>query len=127
MLGLNRVLPFIHGNAALWLPAELAPRLATLRSDIASLSEHDTHLARQVQFLMDSTVGLIKFDQNNIIKVLAVVSTIGVPPTLIASVYGMNFEHMPELKLAYAYPMALLAILLSAFLPLLWFRRRGWL
>ena len=80
-----------------------------------------------MQFLLDATLGFINIAQSHIIKVLAVVGTVGVPPTLIASIYGMNFEGMPELHLSWGYPMALGLIVLSAVIPLLWFRRRGWL
>ena len=76
--------------------------------------------------LLDATLSLINVEQNNIIKVLTVVSVVGVPPTLIASMYGMNFKMMPELEWVWGYPYALTLIALSAILPLLWFRRRGW-
>ena len=71
-------------------------------------------------------MGLINIDQNNIIKVLTVVSVVGVPPTLVASIYGMNFKNMPELEWAWGYPYGLTVIVLSALLPLLWFKWRGW-
>jgi magnesium transporter len=85
------------------------------------------HLNGKMQFLLDATLGLINTTQNNIIKVLTVVSVVGVPPTLVASIYGMNFKDMPELNWAYGYPYGLTVIVLSAVLPLLWFRIRGWL
>jgi magnesium transporter len=80
-----------------------------------------------MQFLLDATLGLINNTQNNIIKVLTVVSVVGVPPTLVASIYGMNFKSMPELNWNYGYPYGLTMIVLSAVLPLIWFRIRGWL
>jgi magnesium transporter len=102
------------------------PRLETLRQDVASLNDYDAHLLNKVQLLLDATLGLINIDQNNIIKVLTIVSVVGVPPTLVASMYGMNFKHMPELDWAWGYPYGLALIVLSAILPLLWFKWRGW-
>jgi magnesium transporter len=95
--------------------------------DIASLNDYETHLTNNVQLLLDATLGLISIEQNNIIKVLTIVSVVGVPPTLVASMYGMNFRHMPELDWAWGYPYGLILIALSAILPLLWFKLRGWL
>jgi magnesium transporter len=126
LLGIARIVPFVLTLAADWLPHELKPRLETLRQDIASLNDYDAHLLSKVQLLLDGTLGLINIDQNNIIKVLTIVSVVGVPPTLVASMYGMNFEHMPELHWAWGYPYGLALIVLSAILPLLWFKWRGW-
>ena len=125
--GAGRIVAFVQAAAHDRLPPELLPRLRTLRQDIVSLNDFSGHLNNKVQFLLDATLGFINIAQSHIIKVLAVVGTVGVPPTLIASIYGMNFEGMPELHLSWGYPMALGLILLSAIVPLLWFRRRGWL
>ena len=119
-------MPFISTLAADWLPPEVKPRLETLRQDVASLNDYDAHLVNKVQLLLDATLGLINIDQNNIIKVLTIVSVVGVPPTLVASMYGMNFKNMPELAWAWGYPYGLTVIALSAILPLLWFKWRGW-
>jgi len=97
-----------------------------LRQDVASLNDYDAHLVSKVQLLLDTTLGLINIDQNNIIKVLTIVSVVGVPPTLVASMYGMNFKYMPELEWAWGYPYALAVIALSAIMPLLWFKWRRW-
>jgi magnesium transporter len=126
LLGIARIVPFVSTIAADWLPPELKPRLETLRQDVASLNDYDAHLLNKVQLLLDATLGLINIDQNNIIKVLTIVSVVGVPPTLVASMYGMNFEHMPELHWAWGYPYGLALIAFSAILPLLWFKWRGW-
>jgi magnesium transporter len=126
LLGIARIVPFVLTLAADWLPPEVKPRLETLRQDVASLNDYDAHLLNKVQLLLDATLGLINIDQNNIIKVLTIVSVVGVPPTLVASMYGMNFEHMPELHWAWGYPYGLALIVLSAILPLLWFKWRGW-
>jgi magnesium transporter len=127
LLGIGRITPYVGSLAADWLPAEVKPHIETVRQDIASLSDYDMHLVNKVQLLLDATLGLINIEQNNIIKVLTVVSVVGVPPTLVASMYGMNFRHMPELDWAWGYPYGLALILLSAIGPLLWFKWRGWL
>jgi magnesium transporter len=127
LLGLGRIVPYVASLGADWLPEPVKPRLESLRHDIASLSDYDTHLTNKVQLLLDATLGLINVDQNNIIKVLTIVSVIGVPPTLVASMYGMNFKHMPELDWLWGYPWALMLMVLSAALPWLYFKRKGWL
>src|ERR1700687_718311 len=98
--------------AADWLPKALVPRLETLRQDIASLNDFDTHLNDKLQFLLDATLGFVNIAQNNVMKVLTVVSVAGVPPVLIAGIYGMNFKIMPELgwTLGYPYSLALMAL-----------------
>jgi magnesium transporter len=126
LLGLARIVPYVASTGAVWIPEPVTRRLDTLRHDIASLSDYDTHLVNKVQLLLDATLGLINAEQNNIIKVLTVVSVVGVPPTLVASIYGMNFKYMPELDWAWGYPAGLLLIALSAVAPLIWFKWRGW-
>ena len=127
LLGFGRMVPYVVNHGASWLSDEVRPHLETLRQDIASLNDYDAHLTNNVQLLLDATLGLINVEQNNIIKVLTIVSVVGVPPTLVASMYGMNFKFMPELDWAWGYPYALVLIVVSAVLPLLWFKLRGWL
>jgi magnesium transporter len=127
LLGVGRIVPYTAQVAAPWIDRDLRDRMKSIRQDVASLSDYDMHLNGKMQFLLDATLGLINTTQNNIIKVLTVVSVVGVPPTLVASIYGMNFKDMPELNWAYGYPYGLTVIVLSAVLPLLWFRIRGWL
>ena len=126
LLGIGRMVPYVESLGAAWLPEGVKPRLETVRHDLHSLSDYDVHLVNKVQLLLDATLGLINVEQNNIIKVLTIVSVVGVPPTLVASMYGMNFKDMPELSWAWGYPYALALIALSAVGPLLWFRWRGW-
>jgi len=126
LLGLGRIIPFVLANAA-WITPDQKTRFKTLRADIASLTDYDGHLAGKVQFLLEATLGFIGIEQNNIIRVLTVVSVVGVPPTFFASMWGMNYKAMPELDWAWGYPMALSVIVLSAVLPIVWFRVRGWL
>ena len=126
LLGIARIVPFVAGAGDAWVPAETKLRLETVRHDLASLSDYDAHLVNKVQLLLDATLGLINIEQNNIIKVLTIVSVVGVPPTLVASMYGMNFKHMPELDWAWGYPFGLALIAISAIAPILWFKWRGW-
>ena len=126
LLGVNRIVHFVAEAAEGWIPKPLRPRFKTLWKDVASLTDYDAQLTNKVQFLLDATLGFISIEQNNGIKVLTVVSVVGVPPTLTASIYGMNFEHMPELAWEYGYLFGLTSIALSAILPLLWFKWRGW-
>jgi len=95
--------------------------------DIESLDGHTSFLFDKVNFLMDATVGFININQNKIIKIFSVASVAFLPPTLIASLYGMNFALMPELQWRFGYPFAIALMAASAVAPLLYFRRRGWL
>ena len=95
--------------------------------DIDSLDSHTTFLFDKINFLMDATVGFININQNKIIKIFSVASVALLPPTLIASIYGMNFQYMPELSQKWGYPFALVLMIASAVGPMWYFRRRGWL
>lgn len=99
----------------------------TVTADLASLSDHASFLSGKVSFLLDATLGMINNEQNAIIKILSVAALVLLPPTLVAGVYGMNFEVMPELKWVHGYPWALGLMVVSAVLPYVVFRRRGWL
>jgi magnesium transporter len=125
-LGVARIAPYVEATAE-WLPKSVAGRLHSLHKDISSLNEFSTHLTDKVQFLMDATLGLINISQNSLIKVLTVVSIVGIPPTLIAGIYGMNFHNIPELSWAYGYPYSWGLMIASAVLPLILFRFKGWL
>jgi magnesium transporter len=102
-------------------------RLKLLARDVRSLEDHVAFLSNKILFLLDATLGLISVDQNEVIRVLTVVATFFFPPTLIGTIYGMNFEFMPELDWSFGYPAAILLMLASAILPYLYFKRRGWL
>ncbi len=95
--------------------------------DIDSLDSHTAFLFDKTNFLMDATVGFISINQNKIVKLFSVASVALLPPTLIASIYGMNFVHMPELNWGFGYPMAIGMMLVSVGVPIWLFRRRGWL
>lgn len=99
----------------------------TMWRDVQSLLDHANFLSGKITFLLDATLGMINIEQNAIIKIFSVVAVIFLPPTLVASIYGMNFHVMPELDWPFGYPLALLLMLVSAALPYLYFKRRGWL
>ncbi len=102
-------------------------RIEIAHRDVSSLMEHMRFLSQRIAFLLDATLGMISTEQNQIIKLFTVASVMLMPPTLIASIYGMNFKHIPELESLWGYPMALFAMMLSALVPFIYFRRKGWL
>jgi magnesium transporter len=95
--------------------------------DIDSLENHTAFLFDKINFLMDATVGFINLNQSKIIKIFSVVSVALMPPTLLASVWGMNYKHMPELDATWGYPMAMIAMVISAIIPLWYFHHKGWM
>ena len=109
------------------LDAEQFEEARQIQRDLDSLDSHTTFLFDKINFLMDATVGFININQNKIIKIFSVASVALLPPTLIASIYGMNFRNMPELEHPLGYPFALVLMLASALLPMWYFRKRGWL
>jgi magnesium transporter len=127
LAGLDRLVTFLTSVTTGRLTKEQKAALKTLTRDLRSLNEQAGFLSHEANFLLDATLGLINIEQNAIIKIFSVVSVALMPPTLIASAYGMNFQYMPELEWKLGYPMAILAMVLSAVLPLWYFRRRGWL
>ena len=99
----------------------------TLEHYLESLSDHSSFVSQKVTFLLDATLGMINIEQSNIIKIFSIAAGVFLPPTLIASIYGMNFSFMPELRWTYGYPFAGVLMLASALLPFWYFKRRGWL
>jgi magnesium transporter len=95
--------------------------------DIDSLENHTAFLFDKINFLMDATVGFINLNQSKIIKIFSVVSVALMPPTLLASIWGMNYKHMPELDTTWGYPMAIGAMIVSAIIPLVYFHSKGWM
>jgi magnesium transporter len=95
--------------------------------DVETLMSHTTFLFDKINFLMDSTQGFINIAQNKIIKIFSIAAVVFLPPTLVASIYGMNFQHMPELDLKLGYPGALVLIVLAGIAPYWFFKRKGWL
>jgi len=125
MMDTRRALSFMMRSKM--LHAEQFEDARQILRDIDSLDSHTAFLFEKINFLMDATVGFININQNKIIKIFSVASVALLPPTLIASLYGMNFKFMPELDWQLGYPYALGLMLASALLPMWYFRRRGWL
>jgi magnesium transporter len=129
LVGIGRLLMFLGqaGTTNTKTAKDLRTRLRTMTRDVRSLTEHASFLSGKINFLLDATLGMINIEQNAIIKIFSVVAVVFLPPTLIASIYGMNFTFMPELAWPLGYPVAIALMLGSALAPLLYFRRRGWL
>lgn len=106
---------------------ELRQRIRLVQRDATSLGDHAIFLSGKITFLLDATLGLINLEQSQIIKIFSVAAVVFLPPTLVASIYGMNFDYMPELHWLLGYPWALGLMVLSALLPFVYFKRRGWL
>jgi magnesium transporter len=125
----SRLLGFLRASARLREEANDGPRnhLASLAADTASLIDHSGFLADNLTFLLDASLGLISVEQNAAMKLFSWAALVFLPPTLVAGLYGMNFEHMPELDWLYGYPFALTLMLLSAVFPLWFLHRRGWI
>jgi magnesium transporter len=111
-----------RGNAK-----ELRGRVKTLEHYLDSLGDHASFLSQKVTFLLDATLGMINIEQSNIIKIFSIAAGVFLPPTLIASIYGMNFRFIPEFNWPWGYPFALVLMVASALLPFWYFKRRGWL
>ena len=125
--GLERLVAYVSALAATGKDKSLRERLRLVEKDLASLGKHTGSLEGKVTFLLDTVVGLVSVEQNGIIKIFSVAAVAFMPPTLVASIYGMNFVHMPELQWLLGYPMALGLMVLSAVLPLAFFRYKKWL
>ncbi|CAA7617705.1 magnesium transporter CorA family protein [Magnetospirillum sp. UT-4] len=127
ILGLRRIVAFLPTAADTLGVRDAGTRIKTIGRDVQSLSEYADFLNNKIAFLLNATLGMISIQQNNIIKLFSVVAVLFLPPTLVASIYGMNFHFMPELDKAWGYPFALLAMLAAALLPYWIFKRKGWL
>ena len=126
LLGLQRIITYTMETCRTWDETDFLDRLSTARHDLQSLIEHETHLSDKAQFLLDANLGFINTEQNDIFKVLTIVSVVGIPPTFFASMWGMNFHDMPELAWPHGYFIGLGIIAASTLVPILWFKWRGW-
>jgi magnesium transporter len=117
---------YVTTNAAPYLDADMGKKLKSLQGDIDSLKDYEMVLADKIHFLLDATLGLTNVEQNNIFRILTVVSVVGIPPTFFASMWGMNFKNIPEYDWSHGYQFGLCVIALSAIIPFVWFKRRGW-
>jgi magnesium transporter len=128
LVSIGRLVLFLANEAdAMKWPKEMRTQLKSMQRDVQSLSDHATYLANKVTFLLDAMIGVMSVEQNNIIKLFSVAAVVLMPPTLIASIYGMNFKHMPELDWTFGYPMALVLMLIAAILPYWFFKWKKWL
>ncbi|MER9414474.1 magnesium/cobalt transporter CorA [Mesorhizobium sp. M0306] len=128
LISLQRLAGFLaHASTQTKMSKDTRARIKTLSRDVLSLADHATFLSQKISFLLDATLGMISIEQNAIIKIFSVAAVIFLPPTLVASIYGMNFDIIPELKWHFGYPFAIGMMVLSAILPFWYFRRRGWL
>ncbi|MGC2218631.1 MAG: CorA family divalent cation transporter, partial [Pseudolabrys sp.] len=127
-VSVGRLLLFLANEAdnMKW-PKDRRAQLQSMLRDVGSLSDHATYLTNKITFLLDAMLGVVNIQQNNIIKIFSVAAVVLMPPTLVASIYGMNFRHMPELDWIGGYPFALILMLFAAALPYLYFKWRKWL
>ena len=125
--GLARIFAFVALDDRIEKQPETREHLNSLARDAQSLITHNQAVAASIDFQLSAALGLINIEQSSIIKIFSVAAVAFLPPTLIASIYGMNFDHMPELPQVWGYPAALVAMLISAILPLAWFKKQGWL
>ncbi len=127
ILGIKRMAAFVpHADAALGVDGAMA-RLETIGHDLQSLAEHIDFMSHKITFLLDATLGMISIQQNQIIKLFTIMSVLFLPPTLVASWYGMNFKIMPELQWEFGYAYAIALAVLAALVPYWLFKRKGWM
>jgi magnesium transporter len=126
LLVLQRAVPFVNEHGDGWLEVAVKARLKMAGNDVLSLNDYEVHLTDKIQFLLDAALGFINTEQNDLFKVLTIASVVGIPPTFIASMYGMNFHNMPEYSWAYGYQWGLFLIVLSTVTPIIWFKIKGW-
>ena len=126
LLSFGRIVSFVKLGGSDRLRGGAAGRLKSIERDIRSLGAFEGQLEQQIAFLHEATLGLINIEQNAIIKVFSIAAVLFLPPTLVGTVYGMNFQVMPELDWRFGYPFALATMAISAALPYWWFKRKGW-
>lgn len=128
LVSIGRLISFVlvETDAGRW-SKEQKVQFKTQQRDVISLTDHASYLSNKITFVLDAMLGVVNLEQNNIIKLFSVMAVVLMPPTLIASIYGMNFRRMPELEWPFGYPLALLAMLLAAVLPYMLFKWKRWL
>jgi magnesium transporter len=129
LVSIGRVISFLTvetDTAGRWSKEQKA-QFKTLQRDIQSLTDHASYLSNKITFVLDAMLGVVNLEQNNIIKLFSVMAVVLMPPTLIASIYGMNFKLMPELDWPHGYPMALIMMLFAAIFPYMFFKWKKWL
>lgn len=128
LVSIGRVVTFLSAivEGVKW-SKDMREQLKTMQRDVASLTDHASYLASKITFVLDAMLGVVNLEQNNIIKLFSVMAVVLMPPTLIASIYGMNFKVMPELEWVHGYPMALVMMLCAAIVPYYLFKLKKWL
>jgi len=128
LVSIGRVVTFLSAvmEGVKW-SKDMREQLKTMQRDVASLTDHASYLSNKITFVLDAMLGVVNLEQNNIIKLFSVMAVVLMPPTLIASIYGMNFKMMPELEWVHGYPMALVMMLMAAVLPYFLFKWKKWL
>lgn len=124
---LSRLLIFASGSAPVMGSPGCQEKLETLRQDLASVTDYASYLSANITFLLDAALGMINIEQNSIIKFFSVAAVIFLPPTLVASYFGMNFRHMREFGWQFGEAVALALMIVSIVIPMLWFKKKGWL
>jgi magnesium transporter len=128
LVSIGRVLLYLANEAdAMKWPKEMRSQLKTMQRDVQSLSDHASYLGNKITFLLDAMLGVMSVEQNNIIKIFSIAAVVLLPPTLVATIYGMNFKNMPELSWEYGYPLALVLMVVAAILPYFFFKWKRWL
>jgi magnesium transporter len=128
LVSLGRLLLFLANEAEgmRWLK-DVRLQLVSMQRDVQSLSDHATYLSNKITFLLDALLGVVTLEQNNVIKIFSIAAVVLLPPTLVATVYGMNFKNMPELEWQYGYPLALALMVVAAVVPYFFFKWKKWL
>ena len=128
LVSIGRLVTFVAAeiDSVKW-SKEMKAQLKTMQRDVASLTDHASYLSNKITFVLDAMLGVVNLEQNNIIKLFSVMAVVLMPPTLIASVYGMNFKMMPELDWPHGYPFALALMVVAAVLPYVFFKWKKWL
>jgi magnesium transporter len=128
LVSIGRVVTFVTASVdgVKW-SKDMREQLKTMQRDVASLTDHASYLSNKITFILDAMLGVVNLEQNNIIKLFSVMAVVLMPPTLIASIYGMNFKVMPELEWQHGYPLAVLMMVAAAVAPYMYFRWKKWL
>jgi magnesium transporter len=128
LVSIGRVVTFVAASVdgVKW-SKDMREQLKTMQRDVVSLTDHASYLSNKITFILDAMLGVVNLEQNNIIKLFSVMAVVLMPPTLIASIYGMNFKMMPELEWEHGYPLAVLMMVLAAAAPYMYFRWKKWL
>jgi magnesium transporter len=128
LVSIGRVVTFLSAvmEGMKW-SKDMREQLKTMQRDVSSLTDHASYLSNKITFVLDAMLGVVNLEQNNIIKLFSVMAVVLMPPTLIASIYGMNFKIMPELEWAHGYPYALVLMVAAAVVPYWIFKWKKWL